>query len=155
MKKIGHFFLSFLKLTAGAFVYSLSIAFFLDPCIIVPGGISGLSILFNHTLGFPTGVINLVLNVPLLILGLIFLGKKFIFNTVYVTVISSLMIDWLEYLISGFPPLTENRLLAAVAGGTIMALGCGILMLSEGSSGGTEIIAKMLRKPFPQLKTGI
>ncbi len=155
MKKFGNFLFTYLKLTVGAVIYAVSVALFLEPCVIIPGGVSGVSILLNHFFGFPTGVLILIINIPILILGLIFLGRKFLVRTIYATVISSVMIDVIKFLMRNAQPLVADKMLASIAGAVVMGVGCGIMMLSEGSTGGTEIIAKLLRRPFPQLKTGV
>ncbi len=143
-------------LTAGAVIYSLSISLFLDPHNLAPGGVSGISILLNRLLPvIETGTWILLLNIPLLVLGLFKFGKAFLLSTVYTTVAASLLVDAEGYLMRNRPLITENVLLAALVGGALLALGMGIVFRSGGTTGGTDILVKLLRRKFRYLKSGV
>ncbi len=142
-------------LTFGAAIYSAGIALFLDPHSLAPGGVGGIAIMLNRL--FPileTGSFILLLNIPLLILGLIAFGKKFLLSTVYTTVISSLMVDAIAMLMKDRPLLTDNIMLAALAGGAGLSVGMGIVFRSGGTTGGMDIVVKLLRRRFRHLRTG-
>lgn len=146
---------SLVGLTVGAVLYSLSISLFLDPHNLAPGGVGGISILLNRLLPMiDTGAWVLILNIPLLIIGLWKFGKSFLLYTVYATVLSSVMIDVESRFMAGRPMITENVLLAALAGGALLALGVGIVFRSGGTTGGTDILIKLLRQKFRYLKSG-
>lgn len=142
-------------LTAGAAVYSAGIALFLDPHSLAPGGVGGIAIMLSRVLPFlETGTWILLLNIPLLIVGSIVFGRKFLLSTVYTTVISSVMVDVIARLMVNQPRLTDNTLLAALAGGAGLSIGMGIVFRSGGTTGGMDIVVKLLRRKFRHLRTG-
>ncbi len=142
-------------LTAGAAVYSAGIALFLDPHSLAPGGVGGIAIMLSRVLPFlDTGAWILALNIPLLIIGSVVFGKKFLVSTVYTTVVSSLMVDVIARFMEGRPLITDNILLAALAGGAGLAIGMGIVFRSGGTTGGMDIVVKLLRRRFRHLRTG-
>lgn len=141
-------------LTVGAAVYSAGIALFLDPHSLAPGGVGGIAIMLSRLLPFlETGTWILLLNIPLLIVGMVAFGRKFLLSTVYTTVISSLMVDVIARLMEN-RLLTDNTLLAALAGGAGLSIGMGIVFRSGGTTGGMDIVVKLLRKKFRHLRTG-
>lgn len=141
-------------LTVGAFIYALAIALFLNPLQLAPGGLSGISIIINSFTGFSTGALFFLLNVPLMILALIKFGSKFFFGTGYVVISSSLMTDAIILLAKGKPLITSNLLLAGFSGGTLLALGIGIVFRAGATTGGTDILVKLLRRKYGQINTG-
>ena len=81
-------------MTVGAVVFSAAIALFIDNLSLAPGGVGGISILLNRLFPFlDTGAWILLLNIPLLVVGLIVFGKRFLISTVYTTVLSSVLVD--------------------------------------------------------------
>ena len=146
---------NFILVTVGAIIYAAGIALFLDPNRLIPGGVSGLSIMISHLVDWlNTGTLIFVLNIPLLIAGLIKFGKGFLFSTVYVTALSSVAVDTISALASDHIPVTSDLLLAALAGGSLMALGLGLVLRGGGTTGGTDIVTKFLRLKFKHVKTG-
>lgn len=144
-----------LLLTVGSLIYAVGISCFLDPARLIPGGVSGLSIMISHLVEWlNTGTLIFVLNIPLLIAGLIKFGYKFMLSTVYVTALSSVTIDLISGILGDKLPFTDDLLLAAIAGGTLMALGLGLVLRGGGTTGGTDIVAKFLRTKFKHVKTG-
>ena len=146
---------NFLLLTVGSLIYAVGIACFLDPNRLIPGGVSGLSIMISHLVEWlNTGTLIFVLNIPLLVAGLIKFGFSFMLSTVYVTALSSVAIDLISAVLGKQLPFTNDLLLAAIAGGTLMALGLGLVLRGGGTTGGTDIVAKFLRLKFKHIKTG-
>ena len=82
-------FLRFVVMTIGCALYACSVALFIDPNNLVLGGFTGISIMLSRYIPINTGIIVLIMNIPLLILGLIKFGKAFLFSTVYSTIVSS------------------------------------------------------------------
>ena len=82
-KKIIKRVRNYVMITVAAFIYAISISLFLDPNNIAPGGITGVAILINRFTNIPTGTLNLILNVPIVLLGLLKFGPKFIASTFY------------------------------------------------------------------------
>ena len=140
----------YLVITFASAVYAVAVSLFLDPNSLAPGGVTGIAIILNRLTGLETGTWVLFINIPIIVLGTWKLGWRFILSTGYCTLISSLFIN----LLSPFGAVTEDLLLAAVAGGCLMAVGLGLVFKSGATTGGTDIIVKLLRIRFPQLKTG-
>ena len=137
-------------ITLGCVVYAAGIALFLDPNSLAPGGATGISIMISHLTNIPTGTVVLCLNIPLLALGVWKFGREFLISTVYATGLSSVMINW-------FAPigaLTDNLLLAGIVGSVMMAIGMGIIFKSGGTTGGTDVLVKLLRLKYRHMKTG-
>ena len=131
-------------------IYAAAIALFLDPNQLAPGGVSGIAIILNRLLHVPTGTLILLMNVPLLALGMWKLGWKFVLSTVVAVASSSVFTD----LLSPIGPLTTDPLLAAAAGGALLALGMGILFKLGATSGGTDILIRVIKLKYKHLKTG-
>lgn len=140
----------YLVITFASAVYAVAVSLFLVPNSLAPGGVTGIAIILNRLTGLETGTWVLFINIPIIALGTWKLGWRFILSTGYCTLISSLFIN----LLSPFGAVTEDLLLAAVAGGCLMAVGLGLVFKSGATTGGTDIIVKLLRIRFPQLKTG-
>lgn len=137
-------------MTLGAGIYAFAISTIADPNSMAPGGVAGLSIILSRVIPVQTGTLILCFNIPILLLGLWKFGAKFIVSTVYCTALSSVMTN----LFSGrFSPLTNDILLAAITGGVLMAVGIGMVFKAGSTTGGTDIIVKVLRLKFPHLKT--
>lgn len=140
-----------LKLVSGSLLFALGFNLFLTPSQITPGGITGLSLVVNHMFPMLTvGTISLILNIPLFFLGKRKLGGTFIINTVIATVFMSIMLDVLTFSRS----VTSDPLLAAIYGGVLMGGGMGITFLCGGSTGGMDIVARVLRLKCPSVSIG-
>lgn len=153
-------FFSFLKnyalLTVGAFIYACGIAIFLDPNHLAPGGVSGVSIILNSFIPIGTGIWIFLINIPLMILGLVVFKFSFLMGTLYATALSSAIIEVIDRAFSHLiPDMQEHLLLAAAAGGALVALGIGLVFRGGGSTGGFDIVVKLLRRKFRHMKTGI
>ena len=143
-------------LTVGAFIYAFGIAVFLDPNHLAPGGVSGISIILNNFIPIGTGVWIFAINIPLMILGLIVFKFNFLMGTLYATALSSAIIEIIDRGFSHLIPNMEDHLLiAAAAGGSLVALGIGLVFRGGGSTGGFDIVVKLLRRKFRHMKTGI
>lgn len=142
-------------ITLGCISFSLGVALFLDPNHVASGGVTGIAIIINSLTDFPTGYAIILINVPLLILGAVFFGLKFIISTVYATVVSSLMIELWNFALADYLPFTNNLLISAVLGGALFGIGLGLIFRTGSTTGGTDIIVKILRKKFRYIKTGI
>ncbi len=145
---------SILAVTLGAAVYALSIVFFYDPASIAPGGLAGIAIIISHVINFPTGTLILLLNIPLFILALLKFGKKFVFLTIYATVLSSVLMNLFEPLAARVLPLTDDMIVIAVCGAFLDALGLGIVFRAGGCTGGADILIKFLRQKYRHIRTG-
>lgn len=137
-------------ITFASMLFGAGLSLFIDPNNLAPGGVSGLSVIFSRLLPFDTGTIFLVLNIPILILGMVKFGGKFILSTLYCTI----MVSAFTNLFMLASPLTAQPLLAAVFGGALVAAGIGGVLRTGASTGGTDIIVKCLKQKKPHLKTG-
>lgn len=142
--------LKYLKMTVATVICSVGISLFLDPNALAPGGVTGVSIILNRVTGVETGTWILLLNIPILILGIWKFGVRFILSTVYCIVLVSAVTN----ILAPIGAVTTDPFLAAIAGSSLMALGLGLVFKAGGTTGGTDIIIKVLRLKFPYLKTG-
>ncbi|WP_368644924.1 YitT family protein [Alkalibacterium putridalgicola] len=124
----------------GSFLAAVSFQVFLLPNNIVSGGVSGLSIAANATFGWDPAMFQYALNIPLLILCFLLLGKE----AGYKTILGSLLIPFFLMFIGDWDPVTREPLLAALFGGGITGLGLGIVFRAKSSTGGTSIIVQIL-----------
>lgn len=144
-------------LLLGCLCFAASIAFLYEPIGIPAGGVSGLALLINHF--FPrwdTSLLFFAINVPLLILAIFALGWRFATSTIISTALSSLLIYIFGLVRDGLHiQLTQDPLLGAVMAGALFGIGVGFIFRSGASTGGTDILVKLLRQKFRHVKTGI
>ncbi len=135
----------------GALIYSSAVTMFISGNEISPGGLTGISTAVNHLIGFPSGLLLLILNIPILILGFIKFGGVFIFKTAIATVILSASLTVTDLIL---PVFQIDKILAAVFGGILMGLGLSIIMLRGATSGGVDIVAKLINRKFRHFTVG-
>ncbi|MBQ7161185.1 MAG: YitT family protein [Clostridia bacterium] len=157
---IKKFFWNFIGLTVGCVIYAFGFATMISPNNLAPGGVTGIAVILREVLPFEisTGAIVLAINIPLLIIGTIFFGKKFFAGTVYATVASSALMSLIEYLIESghtWLVLSNDLMLCALAGGAAVGLGIGIIFRFGSTTGGSDIVVKILRLKFRHIRTGV
>lgn len=135
----------------GCILYSIGVNSFAVPNNIAQSGITGVSVIFYHLFETPVGTMNLIFNIPLLILMWIFLGKKLVARTLWVTVLLSTAIDILAMFDIAY---TGNPLLASLFCGICQGAGLGLIMITGATSGGTDIVARLVHKKFPHITVG-
>ena len=140
----------YIVITAASMIYALGVSLFLDPNSLAPGGVTGIAIIFNRLTGLETGTLMLVINIPILVLGVWKFGFRFILSTLYCTALTSFFTN----LLTPLGAATQDPFLAALAGSALMALAMGLVFKAGATTGGTDIIIKVLRLKFPHLKTG-
>lgn len=140
----------YLTITLASAIYAVAVSLFLDPNSLAPGGVTGISIIMNRITGVETGTWMFAINIPILAVGMWKFGWKFILSTLYCTFASS----YFTNLLSPFGPVTADPLLASIVGGALMAVGIGLIFKAGATSGGTDIIIKLLRLKFSHLRTG-
>ena len=142
----------YLIITASCALYAVGFNWMFDPNHISVGGFTGLGQIINYLLpGLPIGTIIIILNVPLFVLGWRFIGKDFLFSSIYATAVSSLMIDGLA-AVHTFKPM--EPILACLYGGVIIGVSCGIMLREGATTGGTELGAWLLKAKIPGLSIG-
>lgn len=139
----------YIVITISAIIYAAGVSLFLDPNLLAPGGVTGIAIILNRITGVETGTWILGLNIPILLLGAWKFGGKFILSTIYCTVLTSAATN----LLTPIGAVTEDPLLAALAGASLMALSLGWVFKAGATTGGMDIIVKVLRLKVPHLKT--
>ena len=138
---------TFLIWNVGAFITAVGAYFFKYPNHFSFGGVSGITVVLGHY--FPElslGGINWVLNLALLVLGAVMLGKSFGVSTAYVTVSMSAFLSLFEVLFPMSQPLTDQPLLELIFGVLLPSVGAAVLFNVGASTGGTDIIAMILKK---------
>lgn len=136
--------------TVGTVLYAVSIGLFLDPNHLSAGGVTGIAQILSEYLPIGTGTLSLLMNIPIMFLGMWKFGWRFFALTGYALVLSAPLID-----VFVAHPLTNDPVLAALAGGALLGVGMGILFRAGSSSGGVDIITKVIRLRFPHVKTGV
>lgn len=140
----------YILLLIGTFILALGIYWFLEPNTIAPGGVTGLAIVIKKITGVEVAITNLIINVPLFILGLVVLGKAFGFKTALGTLFLSIYLMILNKF--GLEiALTDDLLLASIFGGICSGLGIGMVFRSGGTTGGTDLAGAILHNYFPSL----
>ncbi len=134
-----------LLILVGCIINGLAYALFLIPHHFVPGGVSGIAIILNYFAALPVGALILVLNVPVFLLGLKTMGKKYVLNSLAGMVVSSVFIDLFNKVLK-LPSATDNPVLASIYGGIMLGVGLGIVFRGRASTGGSDIIGMILSK---------
>ncbi len=134
----------------GAVSMGAFLEFFLVPLHIVAGGVGGVATLVNHLTGLGVGVLILLINIPIFLLGAFNFNKKFLGYSLLGTITLSLSTQFF----SRFPPLTGDPLLASVFGGAGIGISLGLVISVNGTTGGTDILALVMKKWFPRFSVG-
>lgn len=143
--------LDYMIITCGAALYAMSVVVFTAPNNIAPGGLTGVATLINYLFSLPIGTFILIMNVPLLIIGYRRIGRTYFIKTVYGTLAVSLLIDLFSCFI---PAYKGNMILVCIFGGILNGCGIALIFSRGGSSGGTDILASLINKRFPQFSIG-
>jgi uncharacterized membrane-anchored protein YitT (DUF2179 family) len=129
----------------GAVLQALSMVLFLVPAQLAAGGVSGAAQIVNRYTGWPIGVMVMLANLPLFVLGWRRLGgRRFMLRTVTAVALYSVLLDLLPLVLP--QGLTEDPVLNALYGGVIGGFGAGLVIRAQGTSGGTDILARLLVK---------
>lgn len=135
----------------GCSLYAIGVNSFSIPNSIAQSGITGLAVIFNHLFEFPVGTANLIMNIPLLILMWLFLGKKLVARTLWVTVLLSTALDVFAMFM---PPYEGDKILASLFCGLLQGAGLGMIMITGATSGGTDIVGRLVHKRWPHITVG-
>ncbi len=150
-KRFTKYAAQYAKIVLGSAIYAAGFSYFTYPNAIVSGGVTGISMILNYLFGLPVGILIIVMNIPLFLWAWKKLGLEFLVASLAGMVISSLLIDLFDL----FPAaVTHELLLAAVYGGLIKGFGLGIVYASAATTGGIDIVAKLLRRRYPYINFG-
>jgi len=133
-------------ITVGSAIIALALNIFLVPNKIAAGGVSGLATITYHLLNIPVGWMLLALNIPLFLLSFRELGGQVFVRSIFGALLTSVFVELTNNLV---PVMTRDVLLAAIYGGILSGLGMGIVLRAGGTTGGTDLVARLLHKFFP------
>lgn len=150
-KKVKDLLLDFLFILAGSCVYAVSVNSFSAPNNIAPGGVTGIGTMLNYLFGTPIGVVILILNIPIIIWAIMQIGYKLVLKTSVAIAVSSVTID----LFSLFMPVYRgDPILVAVCAGVLEGLGLSLVFMRGATTGGTDMIARLLNNKIRFLSMG-
>lgn len=134
----------YLIITIGCLFYAVSINYFFIANHLAEGGVAGICLILYYLFKFPVGITYFVINIPLLIMGWKLVGRDFLFKTLYGTTCLSLFID----LTKNFKGPSNDTMLGAIYGGLFIGIGLGLIFVVNGSTGGTDVIARIMNRYF-------
>ena len=137
-----------IEIVIGCLLMAAGTSLFLLPNQLSSGGFAGISTIFYYLFGLPLGTTMLILNIPLIILTIIRVGKETAIKGIIGTIVLSVFIDILEK----FGALTEDRLLACIYGGILIGLGTAIVLKANASTGGTDLLTYIIRSYKPHYR---
>lgn len=133
----------------GCMIGGAAYPLFLVPNAIAPGGLTGVATVLNYLFGLPVGLTSMVMNIPLFLMGYRTLGGTFALRSLVATILFSLCIDLMQ-----FPPLTDDVLLGSVYGAIMLGLGLGLILRGGATTGGSDMVAKLINRRMPFLTVG-
>ena len=134
----------------GALFIAIGTAFFLLPNQLSSGGFSGITTIIYYLIGFPMGTTMIIINLPLFIIALLKIGKKFFFKALVGTAVLSIFLNAFE----GVSAITHDRLLASIYGGILIGIGTAIILRANASTGGSELLGNIIASFKPMARTG-
>lgn len=151
MGKIWHQYGWILKTVVGSAIFAVGFALFLEPNDMNPGGVSGLAMAVVELTGLGSvGILTILINLPLFIIGGLKIGRRFFFGSLLGMLFSSVLIDGLAVV--RMPPM--EPLISALYGGVICGLGLGIVFICGTSTGGSDILVRLLKLRYRNVPIG-
>lgn len=141
---------SYVLIICGTAITAMAISLFFVPNKIVNGGASGLATVIYYTLGLKPSLANALINAVLLFMALLCFGWKFITKTIFSIASLTILIEVFSYI----PPITDNMILATIFGAVLYGTGIGIVLSQGSTTGGTDILGRLIQHKFPQWKIG-
>ena len=148
MKKITHSLQDFLMITFGTAIVAAAVFFFLVPSKLSVASISGLAIVLENYIALPVSGITMILNLSLLVVGFLLVGREFGSKTVYTSILLPTFIWVLERLLPNYTSIMQDPFLDMICYIFVVSIGLAILFNRNASSGGLDIVAKLLNKFF-------
>ncbi len=149
---LSYYVKSYVVITLGSLLYALAYNIFYAPNLVAMGGLTGLGQVLNALIPvLPVGTTVFVMNVPLFFLGWKFIGGHLLVSSLYAMTFSSFAIDVMD-MIYQFPPM--DTMLAAIFGGALLGAGIGLVFAKGATTGGTDLIARLLKLKFAWLPMG-
>ena len=147
----------FIFIIAGSICYAVAIGMFSAPNDIAPGGLTGVATLLNYLFPWiPIGTATILMNVPLLIASWFVLSKYMVVRTLWGILISSVLTDLMSPYVQDLFLVSEGRnpILVCIFGGALLGLGVGLILRRGGTTGGSEVISRLLEKKYPHMSVG-
>ncbi len=141
---------AYTQIVIGCLIAGAAYPLFLTPNRIAPGGLTGVATILNHYFSLPVGAVSFALNVPLFLLGWRSVGGRFVLRTFFATMLFSAAIDLLP-----LPNVTDDAMLAAICGGAMSGVGFGLIMRGGATTGGTDMLARIVHHRFPFITVGV
>ncbi len=145
--------LEYVIITFASLIYGVGTSLLIDPNNVAPGGMTGLAIVLNRLAPIGTGLWFWLLNIPLLVVAIWKFGMRFTISTIYATAMISLFTDLCTRFFGRY--VIHDIILAVTCGSAMTALAIGLIFKCHATSGGTDVIIKLLRLKYPHIKTGI
>ena len=150
-KRARGFFLDLLCMVAGSAVYAVNVNAFTAPNNIAAGGVTGVATMLNYVFGTPIGLAAFLINVPLVLWAVMEIGYKLVAKTMGAIVISSLLIDLFSRFI---PAYRGDSILVALFAGVCEGVGLSLIFIRGATTGGTDLVARLLGRRLPHLSMG-
>jgi uncharacterized membrane-anchored protein YitT (DUF2179 family) len=135
-------FFEYIQIIFGASLVGLAFNIFLLPSRLAAGGVSGISTILYELFQFNPAYVQWLINIPLLLLGVLLVGKEFSMKTL----VGTFFVPFVIWLTTDIKLAVENPLLSAIYGGILLGVGLGIVYRANGSTGGTALIAQLVKK---------
>lgn len=149
---MSYYVKSYVVITLGSILYALAYNIFYAPNLVAMGGLTGLGQVLNAIIpALPVGTMVFIMNVPLFFLGWKYIGGHLLVSSLYAMTFSSFAIDVLD-MIYRFPPM--DTMLASIFGGALLGAGIGLVFSKGATTGGTDLIARLLKLKFAWLPMG-
>lgn len=150
IKRFKNFFIQCIGTVVGSCIMAFAVSLFLLPNELSTGGFSGIATIIYYLFKIPMGVTILILNIPLFIFAVFRIGKNFFIKSIIGTISLSLFIDFFDR----FEALTQDNLLACIYGGVLVGIGTAIILKNNSSTGGSDLVTRILKEYFPSFKSG-
>ncbi len=144
------FLTDLMMIIIGTILMAVGVDLFLVPSKLSTGGFSGIGTVLYYLLNLPVGTTTLVLNIPLFIFTFFKIGKKFVIRTVLGTSLLAFFLNIFEKV----TPFTDDKVLAFIYGSILMGIGTAIVLKAKASTGGTELLASIIKAYKPRYRTG-
>lgn len=149
--KMRNFLVDLLFILAGSAVYAFSVNTFTAPNQIAPGGVTGLATVLNYALGTPIGMTAFIINIPIVLWAVVEIGYKLVVKTFIAIALSSVLIDLFAMFM---PPYRGEMVITALLAGVFEGLGLSLTFIRGATTGGTDMMARLLGRRLPHLSMG-
>ena len=147
---LKRFILEIIGTVIGAAIIAISISFFLLPNELSSGGFSGIATILYYKLNFPIGITIICLNAPLFLLSGLKIGKAFFTKSI----IGTISLSFFTEIFENYGALTNDKILACIYGGILTGMGTAIILKSNGSTGGSDLLSIIIKKYNKRFEVG-